>query len=210
MQRFSILRIGLALAIVATAAGCQEQYFLMLKEPKKKVGAEFGKLEGKTSAIVVWCDQATLDQDPNARYRVADTVRYYLARDIRKAKFVNVRDITDFQDKSGSDWEGMTNAELGKRFRADYVIRVDLVEYTARARDAREVRKGRIRATVSVFDVEGPSGERPVYSTDVTASYPQDSRTDVMNASDLDIINGALRAFGEKVAQKFHEHEESY
>src|SRR5262249_6470103 len=70
MQRFSILRIGLALAIVATAAGCQEQYFLMLKEPKKKVGAEFGKLEGKTSAIVVWCDQATLDQDPNARYRV--------------------------------------------------------------------------------------------------------------------------------------------
>ena len=202
-------RVVIAAGLCALA-GCQASYFMMGKEPKKTVGAEFGKLEGKTTAIVVWCDQATLDTDAKARFRVADTVRYYMQRDIKKAKFANVREITEYQEQSGSDWEGLTNVELGKRFKADYVIRIDLVEYTARARDAREVLKGRVRATISVYDVEHAGGDRPVYTTEVAATYPQDGRTDTLNATDLDVINGALRSFGEKVSQKFFEHEEAY
>ncbi len=104
----------------------------------------------------------------------------------------------------------MTNSELGKEFKADFVVRVDLLEYTARARDTREVRKGRVRATVSVFDITKPGSDRPVYGNEISASYPQDAKVDVMNASDATILNGALQIFGEKVSQKFVEHEESY
>lgn len=206
MKPFAILFAGLLIA----QSGCQSAYFAMLKEPKKKIAAEFDKLSGKTVAIVVWADQATLDEDYAARYRTADAVRYFLSRDMKDVKLVDIREITRFQESSGNDWEGMTNAELGKEFKADFVLRIDLLEYTTRARDSREVRKGHVRATVSVYDVTKPGSDRAVYGTEVAAAYPTDAKVDIMNASDSSILNGALQIFGEKVAQKFVEHEESY
>lgn len=201
----------LFVAMLLALSSCQGAYFAaMLNEPKKKISAEFDKLSGKTVAIVVWADQATLDEDYAARYRTADAVRYYLSRDMKDVKLVDIREITRFQESSGNDWEGMTNAELGKEFKADFVLRIDLLEFTARARDSREVRKGRVRATVSVFDVNKPGSDRAVYGNEISASYPQDAKVDVMNASDASILNGALQIFGERVAQKFVEHEESY
>ncbi len=198
-------------ALLPIHSACQNAYFLaMLNEPKKKIAPEFDKLGGKPVAIVVWADQATLDEDYAARYRTADAVRYHLTQKIKDAKLVDIREITRFQESSGNDWEGMTNAELGKEFKADFVLRVDLLEYTVRARDSREVRKGRVRATVSVYDVTKPGADHPVYGKEISAVYPPDGKTDVMNASDSSILNGALAIFGEKVAQKFVEHEESY
>src|SRR5262249_18285030 len=158
--------------------------------PKKKVSAEFDKLDGKTTAIIVWADQATLDEDFAARYRVADTLRYNISKSIKGAKLVDIREITDYQETTGSDWEGKTNAELGKHFKADYVMRVDLLEYTTRARDAREVRKGRIRATISMFDMNKPNPDKAVYGTEISASWPPDTRTNILAASDADILSG--------------------
>jgi len=204
------LIVVFAFSLLPLQSACQSAYFMMLNEPKKKIAAEFDKLGGKPVAIVVWADQATLDEDYAARYRTADAVRYHLSQQLKDAKLIDIREITRFQESSGNDWEGMTNAELGKEFKADFVLRVDLLEYTVRAREAREVRKGRIRATVSVYDVTKPGSDRPVYGAEIAASYPQDAKTDVINASDSSILNGALAIFGEKVAQKFVEHEESY
>lgn len=199
-----------ALGAALLAVGCQGMYFLMANEPKKKVAAEFDKLGGKTTAIIVWADQATLDEDFAARYRVADGLRYYVGRVVPQARFADIRDITDYQERSASDWEGESNVSLGQRFKSDYVLRVDLLEYTTRARDSREVRKGRVRATVAVYDVSAPADSHPVYATEIVASYPQDQKADVLNLRDIDIINGALQVFCDKVAAKFHDHEEAY
>lgn len=184
---------------------------MMAKEPKRKVAAEYDKLAGKRVAIIVWADQATLDEDYAARYRVADAVRYYLKEGIKDVDLVDIRDITDFQEKSGSDWEGMSNVELGRKFKADRVVRIDLLEYTTRAPDAQSVRKGRVRASVAVYDVGRPAGDRAVFATEVTGSYPPEGRKiDVLSVGDVDILNGALRVFGEATARKFYEHEVSY
>lgn len=198
------------LLLVAAAAGCQLPYFLMPKEPKRKVAAEYDKLVGRNIAIVVWTDQATLDEDYMARYRIADQIRYHLSRAIKNVKFTDIRDLIDFQENSGSDWEGMKNADIGRRFKADVVLRCDVLEYTTRASDAREVRKGRVRATINVFDAKGNDADRAVFATEVAASYPTDTKTDILSSSDVDILNGTLRVFGERVAQKFSEHEVSY
>lgn len=201
---------SVALACALSAAGCQGAYFLFPKEPKKKVTAEFDKLPGKNIALIVWADQATLDTDFAARYRTAEAVRYFLSRSVKGSKFVDLRDITDFQERSGTDWESLSNAELGRRFKADYVMRIDLLEYTPRARDAREVRKGQVRGGVSLFDVSQPGPDRSIYTTEVMASWPPTSNYDVLNYSDIDILNATLRVFGERLAQKFIEHEEAY
>ncbi len=192
------------------AGACQLPYFLMAKEPKRKVAAEFDKLEGKSAAVVVWCDQTTLDEDYAARHRTAEAVRYFLARQVKGVKLVDSREITEFQERSGSDWESMTNVELGRRFKADFLIRVDLLEYAAQVRDAHALRRSRVRATVAVYDVTRSPADRPVYTTEVVASYPEGQKTDVLDLSDVDMLNGAVRIFGERVAQKFHAHEVSY
>lgn len=201
--------VPVAVLAVFGLASCQSAYFLIAKEPKKKVAAECDKLTGKRVAIVVWTDQATLDEDYAARFRVADSIRYYLSRDVKDIKLVDIREVVDFQEQGGNDWESMTNAEMAQKFKADFVLRADVLEYTTRARDSREIRKGRVRATVAIHPSDG-TNDAPAYSTEIVASYPADAKTDVLNLSDTDIINGALRIFGEKVAQKFHEHEASY
>lgn len=200
----------LAGAGLAALCGCQGLYFLMAKEPKKSVSAECDKLAGKLTAIVVWADQSTLDDDYAVRYRVADSLRYGLSRDVKGARFVDVREVTGYQERSGSDWEAESNAELAQRFKADYVLRVDLLEYTSRARDAREVRKGRVRATLSLYAAGGADAGTPVYSTEIMGSYPNDAKTDVLNLRDADILSGALQVFSEKAAQKFFDHQEAY
>jgi hypothetical protein len=200
---------ALALGLLFAGA-CQLPYFLMAKEPKRKVAAEFDKLDGSTAAVVVWCDQATLDEDYAARHRTAEAVRYFLARHAKGAKLVDARVITDFQERSGSDWESMTNVDLGRRFKAEFVIRIDLLEYAAQVRDVQAVRRSRVRATVAVYDVARSPADRPVYTTEVVGSYPEGQKADVLDLSDVDMLNGAVRVFGERVAQKFHAHEVSY
>lgn len=211
-MRLTMRKRGLALlaVLLGSAAGCQLPYFMMAKEPKKQVLAEYDKFNAQRIAIIVWADQATLEEDYAARFRVADSVRYYLQEALPKLKPVDIRKIIDYQESEGTAWEGLTNVELGKRFDADGVLRVDLLDYTTRSHDERTIRLGRIRGTISVFDLTHPSPEKAVYSTEINAIYPEDSKTNVLNLSDIDILNGAAKKFGEILARKFYDHEESY
>lgn len=206
-------RFGVVLsmsAVLLLCGACQLPYFLMAKEPKRKVAAEYDKLGGKTVALIVWADQVTLDEDYAARHRVADNLRYYIAQGVKDVKFVDIREITDFQEKSGTDWESLTNVQLGRRFKADVVLRVDLLEYIPRTRESEAVRRSRIRATVGLYNVADSDRDKAVYSTEVMATFPANRKTDVLDRSDADMLNGVLRVFAEKVATKFYEHEVSY
>jgi hypothetical protein len=208
LPRVVALRATAVLSAIFMFVGCQSAYFLT-NNPTRKVSPEYDRLAEKMVAIVVWADPVTLDEDFAARFRVADAVRYHLQRGLPKLKLVDIREITEFQESSGLDWESMSNAAIGKRFKAGAVLRIDLLEYTTRARDSQAVRKGRIRASVSVYEVDRPDN-RPAYTTQITAVWPQEKRTDVLNRSDLDILNNTLAVLGEQLARKFHEHEVAY
>lgn len=193
-------------SILPSVLGCQAMYFLTTSETKT-VQAEYSKIGHRKLAVIVWADRPTLDADPRARRRVCDAVLYDLKKHLSDAQFVKAQEIEDFQESSGLDWEGMTQLETCKELKCDLVLRVDLLDYTTRSRAAHELRRGRVRGTINLYEAE--SGEQAVYSTDITASYPPADKQAATDESDSELIREAVSQFGQAVGKKFHDHEES-
>lgn len=193
-------------AILPFFLGCQAMYFLTTQETKT-VKAEYAKIGHRRVAVVVWADRPTLDADPRARRRVGDAILYDMKKHLPDAPFVKAQEVEDFQENSGLDWEGMTQLETCKELKCDMILRIDLLEYTTRSRAAHELRRGRVRGTINLYEAE--SGEQAVYSADVTASYPPADKQASTDETDSELIREAVSQFGQAVGKKFHDHEVS-
>lgn len=186
--------------------GCQLGYFLTPTETQE-VKAEYARLEGKTVAVVVWAGRATLDIDPKARRRVCDAVVYEMKRHLPSAIYVSPRTIEDFQKNSGLDWESMDHTELCEHLKCDLLLRIDLLEYTTRAADVRELRKARVSASVAVYECGPTARPDAAYSADIEALYPPRGEQAPMEEDDRDLLNGARQMFAQMTARKFYDHE---
>ena len=207
VSRIDGRRVGYSLfALLPFFLGCQAMYFLTTQETKT-VKAEYAKIGQRRVAVVVWADRPTLDADPRARRRVCDAVLYDMKKHLPDAQFVKAQEVEDFQENSGLDWEGMTQLETCKELKCDMALRIDLLEYTTRSRAAHELRRGRVRGTINLYEAE--SGEQAVYSADVTASYPPADKQAATDETDSELIREAVSQFGQEVGKKFHDHEVS-
>jgi len=177
--------------------------YLAAPEPTKKVPAEFNKLQGKRVAIVVWAKPETLFQFPHVRLEVAAQVAWQLQQKVKNVQVVQPQLIADYQDRH-PEWEGLPPAEIGKRFGADYVIFVELLEYTTRDPRSPTLYRGRARAGIVVYDVADPARKWPL--NPVTAEYPG-GPVGVAAADDMAVHRGLLDLLGRKIAQKFYDHE---
>lgn len=188
--------------------GCQAMYFLTPEETKD-VKAEYGKIGNQSLAVVVWADRHTLDVDPKARRRVCDAIIYELKRNLPDAELVPAKKIADLQENSGLAWHTMSHHDVAKELECDLVLRVDLLEYTTRAADTRELRKGRVSGSVNLYD--GTDAARPdaLYSTDVTATFPPSGEASITTMDEYDLLRAAIEQFGQAVAKKFFDHQES-
>lgn len=201
------VRLPVALLGLTMMTGCQAMYFLT-PEQEKEVKAEYGKITTERVAVVVWADQTTIDIDPRARRRVADAVLYDMKKYLPDAKFVPAKEVEEFQDSSGLDWESMTATELAKEFKCDFILRIDLSEYTTRAADTRELRKARVRGTVNLYEA-GDARDQSSYSTEITSTFPAEAGIGLTDRDDADLLREATSQFGQMVSRKFHDHKVS-
>jgi hypothetical protein len=207
LVRSSLLVI--AASICPMLCGCQLMYFLT-PEKGKSVKAEYTKLEKKEVAVVVWADRPTLDIDPHARRRVREAVVYDMKKHLTKTQFVPSQQVDEFQERSGMDWERMSNQDICHKLKCDVLMRIDLLDYTTRGSEARELRKGRVKGTVNLYECEGGGAEESVYQTEVTSMYPSEKEKHVTDLNDGELLREAIAQFGQAVGQKFYDHEESY
>lgn len=195
-------------AILPLTLGCQALYFLTPEETKE-VKAEYGKIGTSKVGVVVWADRHTLDVDPKARRRVCDAIVYDMKRNLPEAQFVSAKKIADFQENSGLDWQSMSHHDVARELMCDLVLRVDLLEYTTRAADTRELRKGRVSGSVNLYDATDAARPDALYSTDVSATYPPNGKASITDMDEYDLLRAAIEQFGQAVAKKFYDHKES-
>lgn len=193
--------------LILLSAGCQAMYFLTPDE-SAEIKAEYGKITDEKVAVIVWADRATLDVDPRARRRVADAVVYEMKKHLEKASFVPTRDVTEFQE-SGADWESMSHQEIARELKCDYLLRIDLLEYTTRAADTPELRKGRVSGSLHLYEGADSTRTDTVYSSEVTATHPPPGEHAIADMSDYDLLRAAIEQFAQKTAKKFYDHRES-
>jgi hypothetical protein len=203
---------SLAVATIASAlvvlTGCQVAYFLNLEEDKE-VKAEYNKIGSRAVAVLVWADQSTLDEDPRVRQRICKAVTYYLKKNLPGANLVLPEEVTKLQERQGNVWEDLSTKQLCDRLKCDLILRIDLLECTTRAGDARELRRGRVRATVNLYDSSPDAGREVVYQTEVLAKYPPESGRSVFDMDDADLLHETVEHFAELTARKFYDHKQS-
>jgi len=174
------------------------------------VPAEYTKINKQKIAVVVWADRSTLDVDPQARRRVCDAVLFDMKKNLPKAEFVSAREVNELQTHSGLDWENMSNSVLCKKLSCDLLLRIDLLEYTTRGSEARELRKGRVRGTINLYECAIGTAQDAAYQTEVQGIFPSPTDKHVTDLSDSDLLRAAITQFGQAVARKFYDHEETY
>jgi len=212
-DRIFATRAVLLIALLSLVqSGCAGLLYQMNSERKKKVPAECDKLAGRKVAIVVWAELSTLDEDYQACSRTAESIAYYLRqntakRQLRGTTFVDYHTVNDLQEQVGNLGPSLPNNEVATRLNADTILRVDLYEYTTRAPDAQGLKMGRISANITVFNRDE---ESPVYRTEASASFPEDSRIGVLDLSDRQVLDATMATFAERVARKFYDHEVAY
>lgn len=199
--------LSLVAAVVMGTAGCQLGYFLTDPDATKKVPAEYDKIGARRVAIVCWADRSTLDEYPSARRQVTRSLLHYMKKNLEKAKFIPEPDVYKLQEKSGSDWEAMTNQEMAAELGCDVILRIDLLEFTTRASDTPQLQKARIAGNVRLYEVKPVLNTEAAYDSDVKITYPKGSIHGAQDMTEADLLHGAVEYFAEMVSQKFYEHE---
>jgi hypothetical protein len=198
----------LVLGVLTASSGCQLGYFLTTDEDKD-VKADYGKIGSHKLAVIIWSDQATLDEDPNVRKRLCKAVTYYLKKNLPQGNLVPAEKVEALQERGSKEWEDMSTRELCDRLDCEMLLRIDLLEYTTRAGNTRELRKGRIRATVNLYDGKPDAAREAVYQTEIVADYPPKAAHGVPDLDEGDLLHETIEHFAEMTARKFYDHKES-
>ncbi|MCA9250051.1 MAG: hypothetical protein KDA54_02870 [Phycisphaerales bacterium] len=199
----ALLCVPLTLAV----GGCSWLVpLIFIGEHKEKVPAEFDKLDGMLTAVVVWADQETLFDYPHVRMELSMYISDKMWSSMKNVKLVDSRRIEDYIQKNVGT--SIDPEKIGEVFDCDMVVYVELLDFQVRDRDAPDFVRGRIDAAVSVYDVKGDaSGSRRYELDEVETVYPE-MQSMLFNETNAMIVRKeTYEKFAETIARKFYDHE---
>jgi hypothetical protein len=199
-----IVAIACCLALTL-AAGCNlvGPLVMITPEPTEDVPAEFNRLEGKKVAVLVWAQPETMLQFPHVRTELASQIAYQMRSQLKNTQVVPPEQIADYQNRN-LNWDAVPPTQIGKQFGADYVVFVELLEYSTRDPKTPTLFSGRAKASVVVHDVADPTARWSL--TPETAQYPTGNAR-LANVDDTTIHRQLLEILGSRVTLKFYDHQ---
>ncbi len=151
-----------------------------------------------TVAVLCWTDKATVRAHPGLVERLETEVAYRLdERGGRLAAPTIVRDQVSRNDDADA-------LALGRILRVDYVVEVELLEYTLFERGTRLLYRGRSEASVTVSDVR--AGEK-IFTTEVLTTYPVRTPRSTLETSLRDFRREHEGGLVERIGRLFHPYE---
>lgn len=190
---------------ILASAGCQSLYFLA-PDATEKVEPEYTVGEGKL-AVIVWTDQSTRDEYPRARTQICRSLTHHLSENVKKAELVPARRVEKLQEESGLDWASMSTNELCEALDCDYILRVDMEEFTTRASSTPHLRKARVDATINLYKKADRETIESVYRDSIRTLYPPETKHGAYDMDERDLMHAAIEYFSMMTARKFYAHE---
>ena len=94
---------------------------------------------------------------------------------------------------------------VGRRFHADKVIHITLLEFSMRDHEMAHFYRGRVRASVAVYDLKDKSGTTQRYAlTDVVVTYPERQSLGFDGTTAQIVRQKTYEAFADAVGRKFY------
>ncbi|MSR56864.1 MAG: hypothetical protein EXS05_04240 [Planctomycetaceae bacterium] len=128
------------------------------------------KLEGKNKTVLVMCYAPTeLKWDNDAvDYELAKHVAYRL--NLNKIKVIDPDRVHAWLDKN-KDWHKAV--EVGAEFKVDYIVHIDLKDYSLFEEHSSDLYRGRADVVVNVFKMdEDHKDGNMIYSKDLISRFP--------------------------------------
>jgi hypothetical protein len=200
-------RISLA-AVLMMTAGCNWLVPIgVLTAPRtEKVPAEFDKLAGSKALILVWAEPDTLFDYPNVRLEVNEHVAAQIKTRLSDVRFVPAKDVEDYLQRSTSSTQDPL--AVGQHFAADKVIHVVLLEFSMRDREMAHFYRGRIHASVTVYDLKDKSGTPQRYTlNEVSVVYPPDRPVGFDASAATVVRQKTYESFADVVGRKFYSYD---
>lgn len=156
---------------------------------------------GKTTAVICYAPKRLKWDNENVDAQVAQAVAYQF-RNHKIATFDPDR-VSDWVDQN-PDYDKVT--ELGTEFKLDYVVHIDIKDYSLFAPQSSDLYQGRCEAIINVFKMnEDKSDGELIYTTEVNSKFPTRSEKSVYDISMDDFRNLYLEALSDEIGRKFYE-----
>ncbi|HNQ21466.1 MAG TPA: hypothetical protein PKK06_00045 [Phycisphaerae bacterium] len=209
--RFSHWSAGIAAAVLLMAlTGCNWLTPLAaISEQKQEVLAEFDKLPGSRTLVLIWTPPETLFDYPYARLELAtyigDRLQEGLTTKKSKIDLVDPRDVEEYLGRQLA--RRIDPATVGRQFDADYVVYLELLQFQIRDPEEPQFLRGRIQASVTVHVVRAEPDQVKRYElAPVETVYPKKGPVVLSATNSLRVREAMYREFAEQVARKFFDH----
>jgi hypothetical protein len=208
-NKAGFLLATLMVGVCGLAGGCQLLVAgaVLMGPPKQKVKAEFNRLEGKKVLILAWAEPETLIEYPYARFEVARYVGDKIQAHVPNVTVVGQREVEDYLEQL---YDAEYDPEkIGKRFEAELVVYMELLEYEMRDPHTPQLYRGKIHSSVWVYDMPGKESDLDEFELEEAfAQVPEgENVVGVLDSSGLEVRKMTYEKFAELVARKFYDHE---
>ncbi len=205
-QRCGITAL-LLLPLTIAVSGCSWLVpLIFIGEHKEKIPAEFDKLDGMKTAVVVWADQETLFDYPHVRMELSMHISDKMWSSMKNVKLVDSRQIEDYVQKNIE--MSIDPEKVGQAFDCDMVVYIELLDFQIRDREAPDFVRGRIDASVSVYDIKADVESARRYELDEVETVYPEMQSMLFNETNAIVVRKeTYEKFAETVARKFYKHE---
>ncbi len=201
-------RTAIGLLLLTSLVGCNLLIpVVLMQEHKRKVPAEFSRLEGKKTLVTIWAPPETLFDYPRVRLELTSFIADKLKAQVKDIRMVEPMKVEDHIQRSlHADTDP---ARLGRQFEADMVVYLELLEFQIRDPHVPDLVQARIRASVQVRDLTADPDEPQFYElTPASIVEPENGPQLMTQANVVQIRRAAYAKFAEAVARKFYVWEE--
>ncbi len=213
MKIFRQISAIVALTMIVMISGCNLLAFPIYAfnaDKTKKVLPEYSGLQGKKICIWVWADESLMFDYPAIRLDIANHAKYFIQQHIQ-CDIIDPALVDKFR-KSQYQADLLTPVEIGKHFKADVVLFIEVSDFSTHMPDTPELLQGRLSTHCVLYDCTGnlpvTSPQRKLWSGNIDVVYPENRPMSVAQTNVLAIRSITLKLFGEKLAKKFYEHRE--
>lgn len=211
VSQFSVKRFGLYLGAVAcslSVAGCgpASLLYLLFLMPRPKLPAKFDKLEKKTVVVAPYAASGAQFEFAAVDREVGRRVVRQLRDNVVGIRIADPNQVAVWCDAHADfDW-----ASLGKEFKADYVLVLDIEKFTLFETNSVQLLRGQSHVHIQVADVSA-NGD-VIWETYLESSFPGSRPVPAGEMSREKFRQLYLERLGREISRNFHPYntEESF
>lgn len=172
---------------------------------KIEVPAEYMGLEGRTVAVVVHAERATLEEFPKVASIIANNVAGRLQATVADIRVRDPRNVVAWQHHAPG-WVTVPYGDIARELDVDRVVYIELNEFRLHSLGDGRVWEGVSAGTVGVIERDGLDPNAFTRSFNVVARFPRIAGVEVDSVAQSKIETGLLACFIEETSWLFHTH----